>query len=365
MSAEKIQYNGYTLTKHGKKWKTWGGTKPLCLPLDQAKEAIDKLLDQQRESQKLSHVKTIEISKILEMYEKWAGDKEQRDKTTVRNVLLTWRNYSHLKWLHQVTVEEVEKVKNRKEYSNGTQRAILFNTRSILTFASEYGNDYLIDPNVKFIPLPIQDPKQKLEATDEHVQAVLSYYRNADWRLQMTVLALTTWGCRPATIPELLVCNYDGNFVTLQAAKAKNKVSQIVIVTDELRPFLDRAAKENAISNGGSGFLFHSSDGKPWTVEGIQSVLKRLHRYKILPTNITWYSFRIRKDNLLIKSGVDPASHHKQMGHSMRTIGETYARLKLAEEVKKDKPITYHDPATGKDYAFATPSELIQHLAKK
>ena len=368
------QYYDYTLTQHGQKWKVWNGKKTVTLPLEQAQEVVKQLIDAKRAASDLSEVKTITVAKALELYEQYASVK--RDVTTIRNVKLTWTAFSHITWLHDVTRKVVEEHLAVKKRSNGTRRAILFNIRSVLSFANDSnsnsnkkvktGNKYHVDASIYNIDLPDPDSKVKLEATDAHVEAAISYFSNADWRLQMLIRAITSWGCRPATIPELLVADYTGTSVSLRAAKAKNKKQQVMIVTPELKPLLDRAAKENSVAAGGSGYLFHSSDGKPWSIEGVQAVMKRLHTYKVLPIEITWYSFRIKKDNQLIKEKTDPYAHSKLMGHSPRTVLESYSRLKIEDMIvaqqTRIKPIKYTDPVTNQEISFATVEELTKYL---
>lgn len=364
------EYCGYQLTPHGKKWKVWNGHKLLSLPWDRACAVIDELVSKRHMASKLSHVPTITVKDALLKYEQWAT--KHRDKTTLRNVKLMWSSYENIPWLHEVTREMVEELIGRKPRSNGTIRSMLFAVRSVLTFASnkkKCGNNYLVDHSIYTIPLPPPDPEEKTMATDEHCAALLAYCAKRDWRIQMMGLAFVHWGCRPATITELQVSGYKDGTVQLKALVGKNrKTKQVMVVPPELKPYLDRAATENARKpdGSGSGYLFHSTDGKPWSIEGVQAFMKRMHKDKILPPEIVWTSFRIRMDNLMIEKGVNPYAHMMMMGHSTRTIGDTYARMTLAKQVavqkQKAQPIKYTD-SEGVEHAFGSVGELSAFLA--
>jgi site-specific recombinase XerD len=366
--AQTWEYRDYQIGQRdgSKKFRVYNGRKQIEVDTkEQAEAIIDERIQRLNHASDLSHVPSVRISDILVSYKQWAS--KQRDATTVRNVLLTWRRFEPLTWLHEVTKEEVIKwLESNSNWSNGTYRANLLNVRSVLSYATKLeGNNYLVDKRVYDISLPKHFPKEKTQATEAHVKALLDYFVNSDWRLQFVALAFVEWGMRPATIPQILKSDVKGDHIFLRKEdeRTKTEADCTLLISDELKPFVEKALAENT-----NEFLFNDSDATPWSVQGIESIMKRLHAAKALPPEITWYSFRIKKDNQLIADGVDPITHAALMNHGMSMIRKVYARVNIAKEIQrlksKNKPVQYKDEA-GKTHYFDTKEQLMEFLAGK
>lgn len=357
-----ITYRGYSLRLRGKKWVYWNGQKQVSASaVDVAKASIDALLSRQDTAERMSSVPVISIKDALIKWRENAVLKNL-DDTSIRGTLLTWKKFDESLNVHDVTKDLVLSKLSENEYANSSKRTMLFHVRSVLTFCKS--NKMMVDEAVYTIPLPSNaECKKKVVITQDQVKAFLDYHKDRDWRVYQLGLCMAVWGIRPDNITYIKKVDYNKaeRTVTLKANTSKNRKTVMLPVTADIEFYLDKAVKENA-----NDYLLNSSDGKQWTVEGVQSVMKRAKDIGIVPSSISWYSFRLAKDKEYIDKGLNPYDHAALMGHSPATVAKSYYRMdmnKVISQLSDKVYFKYYDGTT--EHKFETIGALVKFVKKR
>lgn len=355
--SEKIKYRDYSITSHGKKFKFWNGEKQVSIDtLDSAKAAIDELITRKNTADQKSQLPVISVTDALVKFAEHAKMKSM-DVTTIKNVNIVWGKIQTT-WLHDVNRQVIlDTINENPNWSDSTRRQKLLVMRSLIRFAKD--NGYLVDEAVFKLPLPAvyESVEPKIAATEEDTQKVLDHARTKEhWCIYQLTSFICKTGCRPATIEHLKKTDYDKEKKLVKAigGNSKNRTPIYIPVTPDLESLLDRAVVCNR-----NEYLFNNSRGKKWAMDSIANVMKKYKGIGIVRKEISWYSWRLKKDNELISLGVNAFDHAKITGHNIQTISKHYHKLDMGNiisSIENKERFKYYDGT--KEHVFDTLQEL-------
>lgn len=350
-------YRGYSLRKRGKKWRFWNGQKQVdSASIETAKQAIDELHSRQDHAERIAQVPILSVADALL---KWSENAKLKnlDHTTIRGTLTTWKKIVPSLKIHDVTKDLVLSLINLEKYADASKRTMLFHIRSVLSFCKL--NKIIIDESIYTIPLPTnQNCKKKNIISDEQRDNFLKHLQDRDWRLYQLAMCMSVWGIRPDNITEIKKEDYnkEAQTVTVKGNTSKNRKVILLPVTKDIECLIEKAVKENQ-----NDYLFNSSDGKKWSVDGVQSLIKRAKDANILPQDMSWYSFRLKKDKEYIERGLNPYDHAALMGHSPTTIARSYYRTDMNKVISQITDKIYFKYFDGtKEHKFENINDLIK-----
>lgn len=175
--------------------------------------------------------------------------------------------------------------------------------------------------------------------TDDQVRRILAA-APADWSLIYRALRAT--GARPNELVRATFADWDRarNLIVLADHKTSRKTGkprQIAVG----RAF--RAILAAAISDRTDGPLFVTARGRPWTVDGVSRVFRRIRDRLRLPRDLVLYLTRHEHATKLYQKTKDLKSVADALGHATIATSNRYARA-LPETLVNNQDLVSDDP---------------------
>lgn len=186
----------------------------------------------------------------------------------------------------------------------------------------------------KLIPAPwfakLEKPRigrrERVPTADE-IRRLLEH---ASRRFRLIYSALAHSGARPGELVKAQVSDVDWTkgAIVLQDHKTAGKTGKprIIPIGKALAAILREAIGENT-----SGPVFVDESGKPWTVDGLGSIHRRLRDAAGLDKSLTLYSLRHRCATELLRAGVGIKDVSQILGHASVSTTEIYLHRDVTE----------------------------------
>lgn len=154
--------------------------------------------------------------------------------------------------------------------------------------------------------------------------------QHASPRFRLIYAALAYSGARPGELVRAQVADVDWTkgAIVLQEHKTSGKTGKPRVIP--IGKALARILRE-AIGEHTAGHVFVDENGKPWTVDGLGSIHRRLRKAAGLDKSLTLYCLRHRAATELLRAGVGIKDVSQILGHASVITTEIYLHRDVSE----------------------------------